>query len=298
MGNLANKTLVMIAKETTYGTAVEGSIVIPVESVEVEEGPEMIDRSNDKVGDLFGLTAIPGRKTFKITMKGKLYPTDGLGQVLAMILNTPTTTTGVPAVGANTHILDLIEANIAQRSLTVEVFTGGYTSDKYAGFMAASIKINGNNKDVIAWEIVGVAQDRSAGNALSAETFTVTAENPYRHSNAKVYWDSVQVNVDSWSYELDLTLKLDNFKQADIIEKPVLNGRPVVKSSITRDFVDRAARTLFEAGTTKDLTKHWGIGIGYSNGLEIMLSAPISPLIDTYFHVNDNNFGLGLMVRF
>ena len=63
--------------------------------------------------------------------------------------------------------------------------------------------------------------------------------------------------------------------------------------------LDQTSKVAFEVKVAPiDITKHYGIGIGYSDGLELIFTAPISPLIDAYIHGNQNAFGVGAMFRF
>lgn len=47
-----------------------------------------------------------------------------------------------------------------------------------------------------------------------------------------------------------------------------------------------------------DLTKHWGIGVGYMNGLTGILTCPINNTFDFIGTVNDKHVGAGALIRF
>jgi len=63
--------------------------------------------------------------------------------------------------------------------------------------------------------------------------------------------------------------------------------------------LDQSSKVMFEVQVKPiDLTKHFGIGLGYSDGLELMFTGPVMNMFDTYLHISEKSLGAGVILRF
>ena len=245
MGLLAENTLLAIDVEDVYGTYKEtGQVAIPVESLEPTTDATLAERA-DMEGDMFELTPCTTRLVRNVNFAGKIYPGDEIGFLLNALLGAASTT----GAGADkTHVFYNTEANLLARSLCAEIMEASLTAEQYDGMYPNSLTIKGGAEGFVTFEVSFPAQGRGAGAVMSPIVLTTLC--PFRYHNAKVYYNSAEISVDSWEITFNLNIKADNFKAGDQeIKEPILNGRPEVTASFEHDLIDRTFRTDYEAGT-------------------------------------------------
>lgn len=244
MKPLAENSIYAEARESEYNTyTATGQIAIPMNTFAPVTDPTLVERPS-KVGSINELPSITTRKNNVISRQGDLYPGDEIGNLLWQMLGNATTT---GASADKTHVFNMVESKIGVNSLSAEVMDFGQNVDKCSGIMYNTLTIEGGNEGIVTHSAEGSYKTRVTDGAMGAKVFTTIK--PYRYFNATITYNGSPLKVDSWSISLDMALRLENFKQSEETEKPVLDGIPQATVSLTFDAADKANRAIFEAGT-------------------------------------------------